>query len=549
MTRIIIDCYTDEPAGLGVPPYLGTYPRYLYGYLKSNYQDENIYYLTIDDLRLFLRYNNKTPTTKLSEKTNIKIHNLTINSPNIKEILINLSGKDEIYFILGVHVPGKYLTAVPCTLRELNLLLKGLSDKVKNFNLPKKILTGPASTKFGTRSEGGKFAEKQECFTNEFFDEVNPEIVSDYDRIAKYAIAGSEMIQQIGWPYIITEIETSRGCKKRRDGKGKNAPCSFCTEPLKHALEFRKINDIIDEVKALSKKGIKYFRLGKQSDFFLWDEKGMKTLLKTIRDECEIDVLHIDNANPVLITEEKVKLVVKYCTPGNIAALGVESFDKDVVEANNLNSTPEKALEAIRIINKYGADRGEELDKDNKSSKKGKNNKENVKYNDYNGMQKFIPGINILFGLIGENKKTHIENMKYLQQILDENLLLRRINIRQVAVFPETQIEKECGNKYLKKNKKYYWRWRNEIRQNIDNEMLKRLVPVGTILKNCIAEIYDGKTTFLRQIGTYPLIIGVKGENIKKDGKIIEGKRLELGKFYDVKVTGHMLRSIVGEVV
>ncbi len=31
----ILDCYTDEPAGLGVPPYLGTYPRYLAGYYIS----------------------------------------------------------------------------------------------------------------------------------------------------------------------------------------------------------------------------------------------------------------------------------------------------------------------------------------------------------------------------------------------------------------------------------------------------------------------------------------------------------------------------------
>ena len=31
MTVTILDCYTDEPAGLGVPPYLGTYPRYVFG--------------------------------------------------------------------------------------------------------------------------------------------------------------------------------------------------------------------------------------------------------------------------------------------------------------------------------------------------------------------------------------------------------------------------------------------------------------------------------------------------------------------------------------
>ncbi|MBW2977445.1 hypothetical protein KY331_01245 [Candidatus Woesearchaeota archaeon] len=66
--------------------------------------------------------------------------------------------------------------------------------------------------------------------------------------------------------------------------------------------------------------------------------------------------------------------------------------------------------------------------------------------------------------------------------------------------------------------------------------MLKKLVPDGTILKEVRTEIYDGKTTFARQIGTYPLIIGIK-------------QRLELNKFINVKVTGHMLRSIIGEPI
>ncbi|MBF8250591.1 MAG: hypothetical protein HW382_219 [Deltaproteobacteria bacterium] len=78
-------------------------------------------------------------------------------------------------------------------------------------------------------------------------------------------------------------------------------------------------------------------------------------------------------------------------------------------------------------------------------------------------------------------------------------------------------------NKFLKKNKRYYWKWRNDIRQNIDYPMLKRVAPSGTIFKGCYAEIYDGKTTFCRQFGTYPLIVGVKG-------------RLELKKFYDLKI-------------
>ena len=43
--RTILDCYTDEPAGLGVPPYLGVWPRYVAGQYK-----EDLPYLTIDDL-------------------------------------------------------------------------------------------------------------------------------------------------------------------------------------------------------------------------------------------------------------------------------------------------------------------------------------------------------------------------------------------------------------------------------------------------------------------------------------------------------------------
>ena len=95
MSYTILDCYTDEPAGLGVPPYLGTYPRYIAGYL-----DEAIKYLTIDDLRLFKKYNSKIIPTKSaknqrfsrslepmipkpSQKTDITTYNLTINYKNI----------------------------------------------------------------------------------------------------------------------------------------------------------------------------------------------------------------------------------------------------------------------------------------------------------------------------------------------------------------------------------------------------------------------------------------------------------------------------------
>jgi radical SAM superfamily enzyme with C-terminal helix-hairpin-helix motif len=182
-----------------------------------------------------------------------------------------------------------------------------------------------------------------------------------------------------------------------------------------------------------------------------------------------------------------------------------------VVKSNLLNTAPAVAMKAIKMINKYGAERGK------------------------NGMPLFLPGINIIFGLLKESKGTHEANMKSLQEILDSGLLLRRINVRQVAVLPDTYLEKHGGNKYLRKNKKYYWKWRNEIRQKIDFPMLKKVLPLGTVLTDVFTEMYDGKTTFCRQMATYPLVIGVKG-------------RLPLRKKIEVVVTGHMLRSVIAEV-
>ncbi len=483
MHYTILDCYTDEASGLGVPPYLGTYPRYIFGQLRE--EGHSVTYLTIDDLRLWKRYGGVKKEPNEKQKTNILVYNLTKN--NAEEVLRKT---DRLIIVLGVHVPGKYLTALPGTLKEVVPLVKGFKNEI--------ILTGPAV--FGTQLEGGKFFEKVK---HDF--EIKDYSMS-FEKLEKNALAGVEIIEQIPDRRVI-EIETGRGC-----AVGK---CSFCTEPLKSNFANRKMEDVVKEVVAFYKKGARYFRLGKQADFYASDRPI--EMLKQIRKKCpQIEVLHIDNVNPNSVVkkggEEITKAIVKYCTSGNIAAFGVESFDKDVVKGNLLNTAPLVAMKAIRLINKYGAVRGE------------------------NGMHAFLPGINIIFGLLQETKQTHVKNMEALQAVMDEELLLRRINIRQVAVLPDTFLEKHGGNKYLRKNKHLYWKWRNDIRQKIDFEMLKRLVPVGTVLTDVFTEMYDGKTTFCRQMGTYPLVIGVKG-------------RLPLEERISVKVVGHMLRSIVAEVV
>jgi radical SAM superfamily enzyme with C-terminal helix-hairpin-helix motif len=485
MRYAVLDCYTDEAAGLGVPPYLGTYPRYIAGYLNAP-----IHYFTIDDLRIWKKFDSKLKIPKPSQKTDITTYNLTINYGNIKKIL---EKTDTLIVVLGVHVPGKYLSAVPGTLKEIIPMISDFKCK--------KILTGPAV--FGTQLYGGKFREKADLTV---FDKIDFSLFNfKYDDVKNYAISGAKIIKQIP-DYRMIEIETGHGCDIGH--------CSFCTEPIKNKVEFRGKKDVLNEIIGFYKLGCRFFRLGKQTCFYTFPEAV--ELLKGIRKSCpEIKVLHIDNVNPVKVVMDKsheiTKAVAKYCTSGNIAAFGIESFDKEVVKQNTLNTVPKIAYEAIKTINKYGAEKGPD------------------------GMPRFLPGINIIFGLRGETKKTHEENMLWLRKIYDEGLMLRRINIRQVAIFEGTSLFNEGKDKFLKKNKKMYWKWRNDIRQNIDWPMLKRIAPNGTVLKNCYAEVYDGKTTFCRQFGTYPLIVGVKG-------------RLELKKFYDLEVTGHMLRSLTGIV-
>ena len=203
MHYTLLDCYTDEASGLGVPPYLGTYPRYIYGQLKTEGHD--VSYLTIDDLRLWKRFAGKKKEPTLKEKTNILTYNTTRN--NARQILART---EALMVIIGVHVPGKYLTALPGTLREVLPLIRDLPMK--------KILTGPAI--FGTQLEGGKSYEQADLA---LFDEVK-DYTLPFERLQKYALAGAEILKQIPALRMI-EIETSRGCNVGR--------CSFCTEPLK----------------------------------------------------------------------------------------------------------------------------------------------------------------------------------------------------------------------------------------------------------------------------------------------------------------------------
>jgi radical SAM superfamily enzyme with C-terminal helix-hairpin-helix motif len=492
----ILDCYVDEPACLGVPPYIAPYPRYIAGVLWKH--DVKVHYRTVDQLR---------------------------KNPDLYSLLNKM---DVVIIIAGVTVPGKYLGGTPATLSEI----KRIASKIKVF----KVLGGPAA-RFGSGVEGGKRAECVENLKSIFeiiaYGDVEivvsdlitsgPDKVDAYKTrtsadLKKIAVIGAEVVKQHpDYPNTMAEIETCRGCYR--------ACCSFCIEQFYGKPDYRAIEDIIAEVKALYKAGIRHFRIGRQPDLFAYQSletegefprpnpKAIEKLYKGIRNTApELKVLHMDNANPGLISaypEEArkiAKIIVKYHTSGDVAALGVESADPRVIKANNLKAMPEDSLKAIEIINEVGAKRGE------------------------SGLPELLPGINFVHGLIGETKETFELNYQFLKEVLNRKLLLRRINIRQVMPFEGTKMG-EIGDSIAKKHKALFHYWKKRIREEIDHIMIKQVAPEGTVLRNVRTEIQEGNLTYGRQIGSYPLLVGIP-------------LKLELNKFIDVKVVGHGYRSI-----
>jgi radical SAM superfamily enzyme with C-terminal helix-hairpin-helix motif len=473
MLITILDGYVDEPSRLGVPPFISPYPRYIAGAIAS--AGHRYEYLTIDHLR-----SGKKPSGQLS------------------------------FIIFSALVPGKYLRSMPMSLQELKLILSEFQGE--------KIVWSPVELMQIERPSGIEYLSG--CDPDAYvFDLLTSDSPSKRRRTTEewndWAIAGADLIshhQDFPQP-LIAEVDMSFGCPHYISGG-----CSFCIEPIFGEPVFRKPGDVIAEMKALLKTGCTNFRLGGQSCLFSYMAEGIgetdtprpnvKTLshlLKGISSLEGIRVLHTDNANPAVIashrdeSSEILSKIVKTCTGGNVLSLGMESADPEVIEKNNLNATSEEVMKAIKLINKIGAERGP------------------------TGMPMLLPGLNFLSGLKGENRETFGHNAAFLESVVKSGYLLRRINIRQVAPsrrkFPKSKYRKE------------FRQFKNFVRESIDTQMLERIVPVRTVIKDAFTELKQGKLTFARQIGTYPLLVGIPQD-------------LEIGDFLDVKVTDHGSRSI-----
>ncbi|MCS7143883.1 MAG: radical SAM protein [Archaeoglobaceae archaeon] len=472
MKALILDGYVDEPSCLGVPPFISPYPRFLYGLLKS--MEISTVYTTIDSFR---------ENYKLKEE---------------------LKDFDFLFIIAGIAVPGKYLGGNPLSKKE-----------IFSLNLAKKnILLGPIYLELS--KDDLVRLEDTSIEVIEFpFEKKLCELFGIEFDLDKFLIAGAEVVKQHPeFPNVICEIETYRGCYW--------AKCSFCIERFQN-LKVRDPQNVFFEIKALYDSGVRHFRLGKQTDFFTYladfkfdfpkpNPEALKQLHRAIWESCpKIKTLHLDNVNPKTIAEypeeskEIIKTVAIYQTPGNVAAFGLESADEIVMKKNTLCASAEEVMKAIEIMNRYGRTPG------------------------YNGLPLILPGLNFVIGLKGETKETFEKNFEFLKEVFERNLLIRRINIRQVKIFPGTPMEKE-GYGRLSKHKRYFNTFKIKVRKEIDNAMLRKILPKGRKITDLRVE-EEGKISFARQIATYPILVGLIGEYKK-------------GTFLDARIVDYGYRSV-----
>jgi radical SAM superfamily enzyme with C-terminal helix-hairpin-helix motif len=446
MDVVVIDGYVDEPAALGVRPFLHPVVRAMYGAALD--AGARVTYLSIDHIR--------------------------------KGIEIP---RAHVYaFHMGTAVPGRYLRSMPASEKELNSILNGIAGQA--------MVGGPAALNYEMGDDVILARRDAAAALHDLL--LGGEITDRWRTLNewnRWLLLGASVVRQHpDFPEpLIVEVETYRGCM-RYDSGG----CSFCVEPLKGKPVSRDVDDIVNEAARLRELGVTNFRLGGQTCFVSYlasrsrgeivpNPEAVDSLLSRIA-SLKPRVLHLDNANPAVIatrpeeSREVLRSVVRHCSSGNVLAFGMESADPSVIEANNLNATPEQVMFAIAMMNELGGERGE------------------------NGLPRLLPGLNFIIGLDGECAKTLDLNLDFLKDVLKRGHLLRRINIRQVM----------CIRRGFRPGVKrsQFIRFKEKVRDEVDRPILERLVPVGTVLKDVYIEKREGNRSFGRQVGTYPILVG-----------------------------------------
>ena len=520
---LVLDGYEDEPAAFGVPNYLGFHIRYICGVLES--RGIPYTYMTIDEWRMH--------------------HKAHLSDPGARESLRSeLSQLKGAVILAGAIVPGKYVRGTPISRKEIDEVLSILPSASP-------VLCGGWAIRHWrydgwTPLRSNLFCAVQD--TDATLDNYVSTGIWEHrkrtpEQWSNWALSGASSRAVTDHPDLIAEdgrlgpltyeIELYQGCVRFKRG------CRFCIEPKKGLPLWRSEEDVLTEITAALDSGVVNIRIGGATDIYTYKAEGVEELeypipnpepiakvLHGARDDDRIQILHVDNANPSIVAEsiepstEITRTLVDTLSDGAVLSFGLESADPEVHEQNWLNCNPEQLKTAVRHINDFGRSRGAR------------------------GLPKLLPGLNFIAGLNGETEASYQMNMELLRTLRSEGLWLRRINIRQV----EGQGFQEVPEKSFKKFKR-------EVRNEIDSPLLEEMLPTGTILREIWWEAQDDRirrpeqvldpkyrnedirgkpgVTFGRQIGAYPILVGVP-------------YRIPLETSSDIMVTGHGKRSITG---
>ena len=509
---LVLDGYEDEPAAFGVPPYVGFHIRYVCGVLEQHSIDYT--YLTIDQWRLY-------------------------SEDERERHLRDLEG---FVCIAGAVVPGRYIRGTPISRRESTELIRSLPRDIP-------ALFGGWAVR-GWKQQGWLPLRSNLFLAVQDTDATLHGFLKNgtwkherrtSEQWTLWAHSGAQSKAVLQHPDLGTEgkqgpltyeVEVYQGCVRFKRG------CKFCIEPKKGIPIWRTPEDIIQEVKLAHDSGVQHVRLGGMTDTYTYMAEGVKDLeypipnpepiaklLHGLREDERLGILHTDNGNPSIIAEniepstEITKTLVETLSDGAVLSFGLESADPNVHAANWLNCDANQLKSALRLINQYGRERGER------------------------GLPKLLPGLNFIAGLNGERTETYSMNLNLLRELRNEGLLLRRINIRQVE-----------GEGFQDIPEIEFKRFKSAVRDTIDSPLLQELFPLGHVLKDVHWETHDGRTrlpvhlteehvgghvhgraglTFGRQIGAYPILIGVP-------------YHIPLETSSNIMITGHGARSITG---
>ena len=509
---LILDGYEDEPAAFGVPPYVGFHIRYVCGVLEQHKIDYT--YMTIDQWRL----------TSQQEREDL------------------LRTTEGFVCIAGAVVPGRYIRGTPISRKESTELIRLLPRDIPALFGGWAVRGWKQQGWLPLRSNLFLAVQDTDATLNQFLkngtwkhERRNAEEWTTWAQLGATSKAVTHH-PDLGTDEkkgpLTYEVEVYQGCVRFKRG------CKFCIEPKKGIPIWRTPEDIIREVKLAHDSGVQHVRLGGMTDTYTYMAEGVKDLeypipnpepiaqlLHGLREDDRLGILHTDNGNPSIIAEniepstEITKTLVETLSDGAVLSFGLESADPSVHAANWLNCDAQQLKTALRLINQYGRERGER------------------------GLPKLLPGLNFIAGLNGERPETYDMNLNLLRELRNEGLLLRRINIRQVE-----------GEGFQEIPQSDFKQFKYAVRETIDTPLLQELFPLGHVLRDVHWETHDGRTrlpvhlteehtgnnihgraglTFGRQIGAYPILIGVP-------------YHIPLESSSNIMITGHGARSITG---